>query len=158
MALDLRPISTRLAEHTRIDGATGCHLWEGYRVEDGYGQIKVRGIGKRVHRLAWEVAFGPIPRGLCVCHRCDKPNCINPAHLFLGTNADNVADKVRKGRARGAKCGADHHMATLSEQRARAILADSRTQQEIADNYGVSRSLVGLIKQGKRWPHLQGAA
>lgn len=154
MALDTRPIAVRLAEHTRIDEATGCHLWEGYRVADGYGHLKIRGVAQRVHRIAWEIAYGPIPTTLSVCHKCDVRNCINPEHLFLGTQADNYADMVSKGRRR-VPFGEKHWSAQIGEDSVRAIRADTRTQQAIADNYGLSRSLIGLIKQRKRWAHVQ---
>jgi hypothetical protein len=153
MALDARPIPVRLAEHTTVD-ASGCHLWLGYRVADGYGHLKVNGIAQRVHRLAWQEAHGPIPEGLCVCHKCDTPNCINVDHLFLGTVADNMADKVRKGRHVGAGKGESHWAATLSAEQVRSIRLDGRTQQEIADDLNVSRSLIQLIKAGKRWAHV----
>lgn len=154
MALDTRPLRIRLAEHTRVDEETGCHLWEGYRVADGYGQLKVRGVAQRVHRIAWTLRHGPIAPELCVCHRCDTPNCINVDHLFLGTNAENQADKVRKGRHKGAPKGRQHPSAVLTEAEVRAIRASQKTQQAIADEYEVSRSLVGLIRAGQRWRHV----
>ena len=80
---------------------TGCWLWMDCAHEFGYGLLKIggrKGPVVRAHRYAWELHNGPIPRGLFVCHRCDNPPCCNPAHLFLGTNADNVRDMRRKGR------------------------------------------------------------
>ena len=77
-----------------------CWVWTGPRNRHGYGRIKCQGITVLVHRLSWEIHCGEIPEGLCVCHKCDVPNCINPTHLFLGTNADNMADRDAKGRHR----------------------------------------------------------
>jgi len=72
--------------------------WSGSRGRDGYGSIHVGPQTILTHRLAWELAHGPIPDGLCVLHHCDNPPCCNPAHLWLGTPADNAADRDAKGR------------------------------------------------------------
>src|SRR4051794_35999147 len=77
---------------------TGCWLWIGYVGDDGYPAIATRFKPMRAHRAAWMVTHGPIQEGLVVCHKCDQPLCINPAHLFLGTPADNTRDMVAKGR------------------------------------------------------------
>jgi len=99
-------LATRL--WTKVEKTETCWLWRGAtngvgRPGVGHGQISVT-VGpyrkKRVyaHRLAWELAYGPVPEGMCVLHRCDIPNCVNPEHLFLGTPADNVRDCITKGR------------------------------------------------------------
>jgi hypothetical protein len=76
--------------------------WQGGRDLQGYGQIFVRGQAKptrlKAHRVSYELHVGPIPDGMCVCHTCDNPPCLNPEHLWLGTNADNTRDKTEKGR------------------------------------------------------------
>lgn len=89
-----------LAARTVV-ATSGCHEYTGSRSPRGYGQV-YRGRGKRpyhAHRLAWELAHGPIPAGMHILHTCDNPPCVNPAHLSLGTHADNMADMARKGRA-----------------------------------------------------------
>jgi hypothetical protein len=96
----------------------GCWEWQAGRGWFGYGQFGVTGsttIG--AHRVAWILAHGPIPDGYHVLHRCDTPPCVRIDHLFLGTNADNIADKTRKGRARGGRprqthCQRGHDLAT----------------------------------------------
>jgi hypothetical protein len=79
---------------------SGCRLWEGGLTPSGYGVISIKDHPYRVHRVAYELAFGEIPEGLFVCHHCDVRNCINPYHLFVGTHSDNMLDSVAKKRHR----------------------------------------------------------
>lgn len=88
-----------------------CWLWTGWHDADGYGKLAIPSPSRSqllAHRVSWEIHHGPIPAGKCVLHRCDTPSCINPAHLFLGTQADNMRDMHAKGRGRNGNYGITH--------------------------------------------------
>lgn len=95
------PTIERLIARTVPEPNTGCLLWLGFVNENGYGMLYVAGRNRLAHRTLFALSNGPIPDDICVLHRCDTPICVNPEHLFLGTQADNVRDKVRKGRMWG---------------------------------------------------------
>ncbi len=84
-------------------GLEGCWIWNGSRNWDGYGMLSFMGKAMGSHRASWIIHNGEIPSGKSVLHRCDNPPCVNPSHLFLGTQGDNVRDCARKGRIRGGK-------------------------------------------------------
>lgn len=134
--------------------SSDCWLWDG--ATDGrYGRIQINGETAYAHRVAYEFANGPIPDGLNVLHHCDTPPCVNPFHLFLGNTADNSADMVLKGRqARGEENAA----AKLTEADVVAIRrtykSGSALQREIAEYYGVARSLIGRICFRTLWKHI----
>ena len=144
----------------RLMAETGaCVECSGYRNKSGYGRSRFQGKKRLAHRAAWESAFGPVPPGMCVLHKCDNPPCINPAHLFLGTIADNNADCVAKGRNRGA-IGERHAGTVLTESDIPIIRALARRleQKEIARAMGVGTSTIGRVVRRQSWQHVHGVA
>jgi hypothetical protein len=147
----MRSLIDRLGEKLKAM-PSGCWEFQGSRLR-GYGRIgrgRVADGTSYSHRVMWEIVFGSIPDGLCVLHKCDNPPCGNPAHLFLGTNADNTLDKERKGRGRHTK-GEENADARLTWGQVRAIRVDSRSCRKLATEYGVCHQHIQKIKSGKKW-------
>ena len=90
----------RLINNTHIQD--GCWEWQGYRNPLGYGRMRKDGKKHLAHRISYTLFVGEIPEGKMLCHKCDNPSCVNPDHLFVGTNQDNVSDCIAKGRHKGA--------------------------------------------------------
>ncbi len=142
---------------------SGCWLWIGtLRGSNFYGTIKVDGKNIAAHRFSYSLVNGAIPEGMVVCHRCDVPSCVNPDHLFIGTIADNEADKVSKGRqSKGERHrkalshlnrkGEMSPVAKLNWEKVKQIRASSKPQREIARTYGVSQTVISNIKLQKTW-------
>jgi Pectobacterium phage endonuclease len=143
--------------------ACGCFLWTGVPDKHGYGAIKVAESRVLAHRIAYELMVGRIPDGLCVLHRCDLyypagdttyRRCVNPTHLFLGTQADNMTDMASKSRGNvGEKC----HSSKLTPQqvcelRERYSLED--VNNLLAEQYGVSMTALRYILIGRTWKYL----
>ena len=175
---------------TRRNEATGCLEWTAARHPSGYGTFSIGGrrtsggSPRAAHRVAWVIANGAIPDGLCVCHRCDNPPCVDPAHLFLGTLGDNYADMAAKGReARGDRLGTHTHpesrptgsahwarripertargerqgFAKLTEQAVRemrSLRAQGMTLADLARRYGVSPRATRAAVTRETWAHV----
>jgi hypothetical protein len=168
----LVPLRERLERKLdRSGGPNACWPWQGATDHKGYGVI---GLGRRAdgtdrtHQVAWMLAHGPIPRGLCVLHKCDNPPCCNDAHLFLGTIADNNRDMVAKGRHAWTK---NPHLRARGERHGRAKLTDDAvreiraryaaggvTQRELAAAHGVDQQVIWAIIHRRRWAHVSDSA
>ena len=132
-----------------------CWPWLGSRDPQGYGHLRACGEYVTAHRFAYRLAVEPIPDGMFVCHHCDNPPCVNPAHLFLGTNAENVHDAMAKGLMRRA--GEENPNAKLRDVDVLAIRARAaagETQGRIAAEFGLTRGWVNAIVRRRRWAHL----
>lgn len=134
-----------------------CWRWNGRLGHGGYGRLGYSRKTYMAHRLSYELHYGSIPDGLWVCHHCDNPRCVNPAHLFLGTPADNTTDMIRKDRnARGEK----QTNAKLTEAQVREIL---RLRNEgvgniaLAEQFGVGKTHISHIVTGRKWKHVHAA-
>jgi HNH endonuclease len=149
-------IRTRFDRYAvRAADPNDCWDWSAALFPSGYPALADAPPSRSMllgHRVSFELAFGPIPEGLCVLHRCDHPWCTNPQHLFLGTIQDNNDDKLAKGRQ---PRGEAHPRAKLNEKKV-ALIRSLRsscqaTMRELADQFGVSRGLISLILQNKIW-------
>lgn len=155
---------------------SGCWLYNGGKAKNGYGMFKAtsKSGGKifYAHRFSYELHIGAIPDGMCVCHTCDVRNCVNPEHLWLGTNYDNQQDKIKKGRqnyAYGEKSGSrtcpesvprgeKHSLAKLNRNAVLYIRKLSKLKKVsgslICESFGISRATLYAILRGRVWKHV----
>lgn len=144
------PFDVRFRRHYVKTDA--CWIWFKDFYPNGYGHFTFRGVQKGAHRWSYERYVGQIPNGMIVCHNCDNRSCVNPEHLFLGSQQDNITDCVKKGRnPKGEKNG----MAKLSEQAVRFILANnSLSSRKLSKMLGVTRHSITNVRNKKTWKHI----
>lgn len=163
------PLASRF--WAKVDKSGDCWVWKGAHHKFGYGLVQVAGRSVGAHRVAYELANGPIPEGLFILHNCDNPACVRPDHLRAGTPADNMRDKVERGRGNAPRGddtgirrhperyprGEQHHSARLTRADVEAIRAryakGGVSQYELALEYDVSQSLINRILKGLIWRH-----
>jgi hypothetical protein len=160
-----KPVAAGQRFWSKVDkrGPDECWEWKAKCNPNGYGQFRVK-EHTTAHRVSWELTNGPIPEGLYVCHRCDNPPCVNPAHLFLGTAQDNARDMVKKGRDRASVCpesivrGEKVGSAKLTNEQVIRIRSDYAgggiSCRELAAKYGVNRGTIRAVLTRKQWAHL----
>jgi hypothetical protein len=132
---------------SKVDKRGECWEWTASK-RNGYGAFSVGDKMMKAHRFAYTLTKGPIPDGLLVLHSCDNRACVNPAHLRVGTYADNKQDAIERGRHGNAKLSVSEVVEIRNSYSAGA------TQQAIATRYGIHRSFVSNIINRKRWSHI----
>jgi hypothetical protein len=143
-----------IERHSIPEPNSGCWIWLADTSNRwGYGRVGSNRRERLAHRLSYAIFRGPIPNGLKVLHRCDIACCVNPAHLFLGTDKDNMQDMQRKGRTRGnaGKCGEENALAKLTARAVDAIRTSAKRDAELARDHGVSRRAIRFVRGGKTW-------
>lgn len=150
------PIERFMAKVEQIPFHT-CWEWTGTLNSSGYGWLWNGNKNQAAHRFSYEYFNGEISEKSLVCHKCDNPACVNPAHLFLGTDAANAKDKVKKGRqsrTNGMKAGKLCKLKDEDIFEIRKLRASGLSQQKIADRFGISQFAVSAILMKKRWGHI----
>ncbi len=136
-------------------GKLGCWLWQKRKDEDGYGSVRVASSNLKAHRISYELHVGPVPKGSCVLHRCDVRACVNPEHLWLGTDEDNAKDRDEKKRQ---AIGSRNGRAKLTESDVlkirRLLLTGKVSPTDLSPIFGVSKAVVEDISRGKTWKHV----
>lgn len=154
------PAAVRFWE--KVDKSGDCWMWTAALGRGGYGSFVDPSLTThRAHRIAYLLEVGPIPAGMDVCHSCDVRACVRPSHLWLGTRAENNRDMAIKGRAKGVP-----HVRTAGERNPRHVLTDAQVRsirtakreggstKLLAEEYGVSRTVIKKIANGSAWRHL----
>lgn len=149
----MKTTGERFWEKVKVEKWLECWEWKACRDRQGYGYFQ----GCAAHRFLWMKLHGELPSHLFVCHKCDNPSCCNPTHLFVGTNAENLADMRKKGRAREAHFGESNGASKLTCRQVREMRNKhnkGQSQQSLANEYGISRQTVNRIINKKRWAWL----
>ena len=147
------PKTTKESLFAKADASGGegaCWIWNGF-VYRRYGVAYMNNRPVRAHRAAWLLCVGEIPQGMFVCHRCDVPLCINPAHLFVGTAYENNQDKVSKGRQTYGEAVANSILKEADVETIRKALARGERGRRLSERFGVSPSTISAIKAGRIW-------
>lgn len=158
----IEPIEDRFWRYVTRASDAECWPWTGATTKRGYGMLPAgdRNAGERrnnmAHRISWALAHGPIPEGMDVCHSCDNPPCVNPAHLFIGTRADNMRDCARKGRSCKGERNGQAKITAADVRDIRRLRAQGEKLLPLARRYGLTEGTVCNIANGKSWKELEG--
>ena len=146
----------RFWDKVNIGTHSECWEWKGSIDREGYGRFRNNKKIVSAHRMAYILALGLIPEGLCACHHCDNRKCCNPTHLFTGTNIDNIKDRVRKSRSARGERNSQAKIGEAQVIEIRHLCKNTKmTQRKIAKIFGISFQEVNNICLGKKWKHLK---
>jgi hypothetical protein len=144
-----KSVAQRIMDKTTPEPNTGCFLWAGCADKNGYGFIRIDGKNKKVHRVAYDMANGTqLPSNVLVCHTCDTPSCVNPRHLYAGSNSDNQIDAAIKGRSPSGKLSVDDVRLIRARREA------GETATGLALEYGVHLTTIINIAHRQKWKHV----
>jgi len=146
---------SRFWDKVKVRKENECWIWVGAKHPDGHGQILVGNRMEFAHRVSFAISYGS-PRDEFVCHRCNNPRCVNPKHLYTGTHNDNMNDMIQRGSVKGSK----NPSAKLNEDVVREIKIkvknkDYRSIMSLAQQYGVSKSVISDIITKRKWKHVK---
>jgi len=141
----------------KVDRSGDCHVWTGSKTPDGYGNFHLDGKLEKAHRYAYRLAHGKFEEVWFVCHTCDNPSCVNPDHLFLGTQTHNMRDMISKGR-QNSTAGSRNGRAKLDENAIRKVRqfhkSGEMTTRELAREFGTGQTTIAEIVANKTWRHV----
>ncbi len=154
-----RPLHVRFERHYKVEAATGCWIWTGSTDRKGYGQLRCGRKLRYATHVALELAERPLPAGMFACHKCDRPACVNPSHLFHGTPKENIRDSMAKGRHVPPPriIGEKNKASTLTAVAVvdiRARTAAGEPYSQLAREHGVTISCISAVVTRKTWAHL----
>ncbi len=148
--------STEVRFWEKVDKTGDCWEWTANRSDSGYGIFSFNNLSVRAHRMVLMLEGQTIPSGMCVCHRCDNPGCVNPDHLFIADHATNMADMASKGRNASLR-GSAHGRATLDENDViviKGLLSSGCKTHHIAKFLDIKRVTITAINTGRNWRHI----
>lgn len=153
MAVDRSASLFDRIKHYSIKSESGCWEWTGTITRTGYAQLWWRGKMRLAHRMSYDCFIAPIPDGMLICHKCDNRGCVNPDHLFVGTQTDNRNDMYGKGRG-ADKRGERHHASKLTADDVAFIRTSGWRDIDLAKKFNVHKGTIRDARIGRNWKHI----
>lgn len=141
-------------QKVKVASPSECWPWQASKTPEGYGYFWYNKRMGKAHRFAWEITNGAIPQNMLVCHHCDNPSCVNPSHLFIGTNADNSTDKIQKHRQANTDGENNpNHKLSLSDVKTirRLYIPGVVTLKHLSEQFGVTIAQISYVVKRKSW-------
>jgi hypothetical protein len=142
---------------SKVEKTDKCWNWTAHISTNGYGTLKVNGKQEQASRIAWILTYGIIPYSLLICHSCDNRACVNPSHLFIGTQRDNIMDAINKGRFTPLKSGELHHSAKLTipeVKKIKSLLKSGVNKSVIAKQFNITSRNIRFMELGRCWANI----